>query len=70
MSRMHVQGRSHLELHRNVLGRQRMLRAVFIDLPFFYQLNNEYLEGIGHEIEIGAGVAPVRDSYPKVRHDH
>ena len=52
MSRMHVQGRSHLELHRNVLGRKHMLRAVFIDLPFFYQLNNEYLEGTGHEIEI------------------
>ena len=67
LSCMDIDGQERLELHRKVLGRKHLLRVVFTELHhLFHRLKNEYLEGIGDEIEIGAGVAPMRDTYPKV----
>ncbi len=67
LDRMDVDGAERLELHRKVLGRKRMLQVVFKEFHHLFQrLNDKYLDGAGLELEIGAGVAPMRETYPNV----
>lgn len=62
-----VDGPERLELHEKVLARKRMLREVFIEFHHsFHRLSRRYFKGTGLEIELGAGIAPMRDSYPDV----
>ncbi|MBA1376353.1 class I SAM-dependent methyltransferase [Pseudomonas brassicacearum subsp. neoaurantiaca] len=64
---MDVDGVERLELHGRVLGRKRMLREVFVEFHHaFHRLANRYFEVDGLEVELGAGIAPMRNSYPKV----
>lgn len=64
---MEVDGEGRLELHRKMLEKKRMLREVFIEFHhLFRKLERKFLTGIGLEVELGAGVAPMRDSYPEV----
>jgi len=64
---MDVDGVNRLELHRKMLGKKRMLREVFTEFHhLFRMLDGRFLSGKGIEVELGAGVSPMRDSYPKV----
>jgi SAM-dependent methyltransferase len=64
---MDVDGVSRLELHRKMLEKKRMLRDVFTEFHhLFKKLDQRYFSGKGAEIELGAGVSPMRDSYPNV----
>lgn len=62
-----VDGPERMELHEKVLERKGMLREVFIEFHHsFHRLAERFLKVKGLEIEIGAGIAPMRDSYPDV----
>ncbi|WP_261978303.1 hypothetical protein [Pseudomonas fluorescens] len=62
---MDVDGIERLELHDKVLGRKRMLREVFVEFHHaFHRLAARYFTAQGLEVELGAGIAPMRNSYP------
>jgi len=62
-----VDGVERLELHERVLERKRMLREVFIEFHHsFHRLADRYFKVKGLEVELGAGIAPMRNSYPEV----
>ena len=62
-----IDGEKRIALHRAVLDRKPMIRDVFLEFHrLFAQLDQRYLAGNGIAVEIGAGVAPMRDSYPDV----
>ena len=64
---MDVDGVSRLDLHKKMLEKKRMLRDVFTEFHhLFKKLDQQFLSGKGAEIELGAGVSPIRDSYPNV----
>jgi SAM-dependent methyltransferase len=63
-----VDGLDRLALHSKMLERKRMLREVFTEFHhLFRKLDRQFLTGEGLEIELGAGIAPMRDSYPEVQ---
>jgi len=54
-------------LHGKILKRKRMLREVFEEFHhLFYGFRKRFLVSTGVSIELGSGVAPMRDSYPDV----
>lgn len=62
-----VDGDERLVLHREILQRKQMLRTVFAEInDEFHRLANEYLAVDGAEVELGAGVAPMKDKYSAV----
>lgn len=62
-----VDGADRLTLHARMLARKRMLREVFQEFHhLFDRLDKQWLAGQGSRIELGAGVAPMKDSYPDV----
>lgn len=62
-----VDGNDRLIIHSNMLARKRMLREVFTDFHHnFRRLDQQFLTAQGLKIELGAGIAPIRDSYPDV----
>lgn len=64
---MDVDGMDRMVRHREILSRKPMLRAVFAQFHHLFRaLDQKYLSGNGQQIELGAGVAPMRDSYPEV----
>lgn len=64
---MDVDGVNRLELHRKMLEKKRMLREVFTEFHhLFRKLDGRFFSGEGIEVELGAGVSPMRDSYPEV----
>lgn len=64
---MNVDDDARLALHRNMLEKKRMLRDVFTDFHhMFRNLELKYLGGEGLCVELGSGVAPMRDTYPEV----
>ncbi len=64
---MDVDGENRLELHRKMLEKKRMLREVFIEFHhLFRRLEQQFLSGEGAKVELGAGISPMRDSYPEV----
>lgn len=64
---MDVDGVSRLNLHLIMLAKKRMLRDVFTEFHhLFKQLDQQFFSGKGAEIELGAGISPMRDSYPNV----
>lgn len=64
---MDVDGENRLELHRKMLGKKRMLRETFNEFHhLFRELDRQFFSGKGIEVELGAGVSPMRDSYPEV----
>lgn len=67
LDEMDVDGESRLELHRKMLEKKRMLREVFAEFHhLFRRLEQQFLSGDGAKVELGAGVSPMRDSYPEV----
>lgn len=64
---MNVDGESRLEFHRQMLKKKRMLCEVFIEIHhLFSSLEQKFLFGEGVKVELGAGVTPMRNSYPDV----
>lgn len=64
---MDVDGENRLELHRKMLEKKRMLREVFTEFHhLFRKLEDKFLTGEGAKVELGAGISPMRDSYPEV----
>jgi SAM-dependent methyltransferase len=64
---MDVDGVSRLDLHRTMLAKKRMLRDVFTEFHhLFKKLDQQFFTGKGAEVELGAGISPMRDSYPNV----
>lgn len=62
-----LDGPERLLAHRQVLLRKKMIREVFRDFHHeFTRLDQRYLAGSGAVVELGAGVYPVRESYPHV----
>lgn len=62
-----VDGPERMAAHRRVLARKPMIRGVFEDLHrLFDTLDRRFLHGSGQTIELGAGVYPVRDTFPGV----
>jgi len=67
LDHMDVDGASRFELHQNMLEKKCMLRAVFTEFHhLFKKLDRQFLFGSGIEMELGAGVSPMRDTYPNV----
>ena len=64
---MDVDGVSRLDLHRKMLTKKRMLRDVFTEFHhLFKKLDQQFFTGNGAEVELGAGISPIRDSFPSV----
>jgi len=62
-----IDGENRLEFHGNMLIKKRMLREVFIEFHhLFKKLEQRFFSGAGIEVELGAGVSPIRDTYPNV----
>lgn len=62
-----VDGPQRLTAHRAVLQRKDMIRDVFVDFHrLFRELDQRFLSGEGTVIELGAGIFPVRESFPDV----
>lgn len=64
---MDVDGENRLALHRKMLEKKRMLREVFTEFHHLFRRQEmQFLSGEGAKVELGAGVSPMRDSYPEV----
>lgn len=62
-----VDCKERLYLHKKMLEKKHMLREVFNEFhDLFRKLEQIYLCRSGLEVEIGAGVSPMRSSYPNV----
>jgi SAM-dependent methyltransferase len=62
-----VDGSDRILVHGEMLLRKPMLKTVFTSFhDVFERLDRRYLTAEGLRVEIGAGVAPIRDSYPDV----
>lgn len=62
-----VDAGERMAVHGRMLARKPMLRAVFTDFHhLFHRLDGRFLSADGLRLEIGAGVSPIRDSYPDV----
>ena len=62
-----VDGGDRLRVHSRMLAQKPMLKEVFTGFHHtFERLDKRFLSGTGVRVEIGAGVAPIRDSYPGV----
>jgi SAM-dependent methyltransferase len=62
-----IDGGNRFLVHSKMLKRKRMLREVFLEFHHkFRSLEEKYISVEGLRIEIGAGVAPIRDTYPDV----
>ena len=58
---------ARIDRHLAVLGRKRMIREVFAECHHAMRaLDREHLTAAGPSVEVGAGVAPLRGSYPDV----
>ncbi len=64
---VNVDAEDRLVIHREMLAHKQMLREVFIEFHrIFHKLDDKYFSASGSRIEIGAGIAPIRDSYSDV----
>jgi SAM-dependent methyltransferase len=62
-----VDGIDRLSVHSQILAQKKMLRDVFREFHIkFDQLDRCFLGGAGLRLELGAGIAPIRDSFPDV----
>lgn len=67
LENMDVDSYDRINRHRLVLSRKPLLQAVFVEFHhLFRKLQKTWLGGEGRQIELGAGVAPMHDTYPEV----
>ena len=58
---------SRFKLHREILKNKKILRQVFTEFHnSFWSLDQAYFSGSGDKIELGAGVFPMKESFPDV----
>ncbi len=64
---INIDGEDRLTAHRRMLSHKQVLRDVFLDFHLlFRKLDEKYFLAEGKRIEIGAGIAPIRDTFPDV----
>jgi len=64
---INLDGADGLEVHARALANKPMLREVFREFHhMFRSLDESSFSASGERIELGAGVAPIRDTYPDV----
>lgn len=62
-----VDGIDRMRAHAEVLRRKRLMRETFqVFHRRFDALDRQFFSGSGPRVEIGAGVAPIRDTFPDV----
>lgn len=62
-----IDGDDRLIVHRKILTSKPMLRSVFVEFHrLFHELDRKHLSGNGLRVELGAGVAPMQETYPDV----
>lgn len=62
-----VDGNDRLIVHSKMIAQKPILQEVFTSFHHTFQRLDKYLlSGEGKRVELGAGVAPIRDSYPDV----
>ncbi len=62
-----VDGHDRLTIHGRILKHKRLLREVFTEFHhLFHRLDQKYFSARGTRVEIGAGIAPIKDTYPDV----
>lgn len=62
-----VDGGDRFSVHSHMLAQKSILKKVFTNFHHtFDKLDRTYFSGSGSRVEIGAGVAPIRDTYPDV----
>lgn len=62
-----VDGADRLLVHSRMLEQKPMLKEVFTSFHhMFERLDKQFLSGTGERVELGAGVFPIRNSYPDV----
>ena len=62
-----VDGDYRLVIHSRMLEKKRMLREVFEEFHhLFDMLDRKFLTASGFKVELGAGISPMRKSYPDV----
>lgn len=62
-----VDGNHRLEAHSKMIAGKPMLQEVFVEFhQLFDRLDKKFLIGSGKRVELGAGVAPIRESFPDV----
>jgi SAM-dependent methyltransferase len=67
MDGVDVDSPERMLVHQQMLARKRMMRDVFSEFHHvFNRLDKKYFSAQGLKIELGAGVAAIRNSYPDV----
>ncbi|QKV63224.1 methyltransferase domain-containing protein [Pseudomonas sp. 43A] len=67
LKKFDVDGIERIELHSKVLETKQMLKEVFVEFHHsFHELAARHIPAKGLEVELGAGVAPMRDTYRQV----
>ena len=67
MEDIDVDGADRIAAHEKVLASKPMLQKVFAEFHHvFRRLDEQFFTGPGQRIELGAGVAPIRNSFPDV----
>lgn len=62
-----IDGEDRLAAHRKILAAKPLLKSVFVEFhQLFDGLDRKYLSGSGLRVELGAGIAPMGDSFPDV----
>ena len=64
---VNVDSADRMRAHGEVLAKKPLLQQVFREFhEMFRALDDKFFTGVGKRIELGAGVAPIRDTYPDV----
>lgn len=67
LENINVDSTERLIAHRNILKKMKFLCNVFNDFHrTFRRLDDRYFTASGPRIELGAGIVPIRESYPDV----
>lgn len=67
LANLNIDGEERLQFHRKLLLSKRMLCEVFTEIhQLFRSLSDQFLPAGGLEVELGGGVAPMRNTYPQV----
>lgn len=67
LDKIDVDSTDRMTAHEEILNRKPMIREVFSEIHrLMWTLSRQYLDGSGQDIEIGAGVYPIKRSYPSV----
>lgn len=64
---VNLDGPERFEVHRAMLEKKPLVRHTFNEIKrLLHGLNERFLTGEGIELEIGAGVAPLKELYPQI----